>query len=181
MNIYLKLFISFAKVGVMTFGGGYAMLPLLQKEISEKNNWATEEELLDYYAIGQCTPGIIAINTATFVGRKMGGILGGVFASLGMVFPSLIIITIIAMFFKEFSHIEMISNGLAGVRICVVALIFHAVIKLSSKSVNNLETFIIFLLIVLSSFFLGISPVFSVLAGGLAGLIIKKMKKGEQA
>ena len=95
MNIYLDLFLTFAKIGVCTFGGGYAMLPILQREVVEKKGWATEEELTDYFAIGQCTPGIIAVNTATFIGHKYKGVLGGILATLGVVFPSLIIINII--------------------------------------------------------------------------------------
>ena len=87
MNIMVDLFVTFAKVGVCTFGGGYAMLPILQREVVEKKGWATEEELTDYFAVGQCTPGIIAVNTATFIGYKYRGIPGGVLATLGLVFP----------------------------------------------------------------------------------------------
>ena len=95
MKELLKLFLAFAKIGAVTFGGGYAMLPILQRDIVAKHKWATEDELLDYFAIGQCTPGVIAVNTATFVGYKNKGILGGIFATLGVVFPSIVIITII--------------------------------------------------------------------------------------
>ena len=105
------LFITFAKVGVMTFGGGYAMLPILQREIVENKSWATEEDLADYYAIGQCTPGIIAINTATFVGTKQKGIIGGIVASLGMVFPSLVIITAIAALLSNFADIPLVQHA----------------------------------------------------------------------
>ena len=97
-----KLFFTFCRMGAFTFGGGYAMLPMIQKEIVEKNKWATEEEVLDYYAIGQCTPGIIAINTATFIGFKRKGIPGSIAATAGMVFPSLVIISTIAMFLQNF-------------------------------------------------------------------------------
>ena len=110
MNEFLELFLTFAKIGVMTFGGGYAMLPMLQKEVVEKRGWASEEELMDYYAIGQCTPGIIAVNTATFVGQKTAGIAGGIIATLGVVFPSLIIITIIAAFIQNFSDLAIVQN-----------------------------------------------------------------------
>ena len=96
------LFLTFAKIGVLTFGGGYAMLPILQRDVVETKHWATEEELMDYYAIGQCTPGIIAVNTATFIGSKRKGFLGGVVATLGMVFPSLVLISIIAAFINNF-------------------------------------------------------------------------------
>ena len=98
MNIYLDLFLTFARIGGLTFGGGYAMLPMLQREVVEKRGWATEDELTDYYAIGQCTPGIIAVNTATFIGNKNKGILGGIVATLGVVFPSIVIITLMQVF-----------------------------------------------------------------------------------
>ena len=115
MNIYLDLFLTFAKIGVCTFGGGYAMLPILQREVVEKKGWATEEELTDYFAIGQCTPGIIAVNTATFIGQKYKGILGGVLATLGVVFPSLIIITLIAAFLQNFASYPVVAHALAGI------------------------------------------------------------------
>ena len=95
MKLLFELFFVFAKIGVMTFGGGYAMLPILQREIVEKKKWTTDEELMDYFAVGQCTPGVIAVNTATFIGQKMKGILGGIVATLGVVFPSLLIISIL--------------------------------------------------------------------------------------
>ncbi|MBQ7193984.1 MAG: chromate transporter, partial [Synergistaceae bacterium] len=90
--LFADLFITFCRIGVVTFGGGYAMLPILQREIVENKKWGTDEELADYYAIGQCTPGIIAVNVATFIGRKIAGIPGGIVATLGVVFPSLLII-----------------------------------------------------------------------------------------
>ena len=105
MNEYLDLFGTFAKVGVMTFGGGMAMLPILQREVVEDRHWATEEELMDYYAIGQCTPGIIAVNTATFIGQKRKGTIGGIVATLGIVFPSLVIISILASLITNFSSV----------------------------------------------------------------------------
>ena len=97
-----KLFITFAKIGAFTFGGGYAMLSILQREIVEINHWATEDEMLDYYAIAQCTPGVIAVNTATFIGVKHRGVIGGIVATFGVVLPSIIIILIIAAFIKNF-------------------------------------------------------------------------------
>ena len=112
MNLYLDLFLTFAKVGVCTFGGGYAMLPILQREVVENKGWATEEELTDYFAIGQCTPGVIAVNTATFIGYKYKGIIGGILTTLGVVFPSLIIITLIAAFLSNFAHIPAVQHAL---------------------------------------------------------------------
>ena len=119
MNIFADMFVTFAKVGVMTFGGGYAMLPILQREVVEKKGWATEEELVDYFAIGQCTPGIIAVNTATFIGQKNKGVLGGIISTLGLVFPSLIIISLLAGVIYAFSHLVWVQHAFGGIRICV--------------------------------------------------------------
>lgn len=137
MNIYLDLFLTFAKVGVCTFGGGYAMLPILQREVVEKKKWATDEELTDYFAIGQCTPGIIAVNTATFIGHKYKGILGGILATLGVVFPSLIIITIIAAFLQNFASYPVVAHALAGINAAVVALIAVSVFKLGKSTLKG--------------------------------------------
>lgn len=140
-----RMFLTFAKVGVMTFGGGYAMLPILQREIVEKHKWATDAELTDYFAIGQCTPGIIAVNTATFIGRKLKGIPGGIVATLGVVFPSLVIITLIAAFLTNFAEIPIVRNALAGVNACVIALIASSVIKLGKTTLKNSPSVVIFL------------------------------------
>ncbi len=128
MKELFNLFLAFAKVGVLTFGGGYAMLPILQREVVEKNNWASDEELMDYYAIGQCTPGVIAVNTATFIGQKRKGIIGGIITTLGVVLPSMIIITIVAAFISNFADLPIVKNAFAGVRVCVCVLIFNAVV-----------------------------------------------------
>ena len=130
MKLLFELFFVFAKIGVMTFGGGYAMLPILQREIVEKKKWTTDEELMDYFAVGQCTPGVIAVNTATFIGQKMKGILGGIVATLGVVFPSLSIISILAGVIEAFSHIQWVQHAFGGIRICVCVLIANAVVKL---------------------------------------------------
>ena len=143
------LFVTFARIGGLTFGGGYAMLPILQREVVERRKWATEEELMDYYAIGQCTPGVIAVNTATFIGQRLRGVVGGVVATLGVVFPSLIIITVIAAFIQNFSDMAVVKNAFAGVRVCVCVLVFNAVVKLWKKSVTDRRTLMIFLLVFL--------------------------------
>ena len=135
MKELAELFWIFAKMGAVTFGGGYAMLPIIQREIVEKRQWATEAEVMDYYAIGQCTPGIIAVNTSTFIGYKRKGIAGGFTATFGFVFPSLVIITIIAAFLQNFAHISYVAHAFNGIRACVCALILDAVIKLGKKSV----------------------------------------------
>ena len=173
MNKYLDLFLTFARIGGLTFGGGYAMLPMLQKEVVEKRGWATEEELMDYYALGQCTPGIIAVNTATFVGQNTAGNLGGIIATLGVVFPSLIIITLIAMFLQNFADLPIVQNAFAGIRVCVCVLVFNAVVKLWKKAVVDNKTLIIFLVVVIGNFVFDVAPTIFVILSALAGIILK--------
>lgn len=176
MNIYFDLFCSFAKVGVLTFGGGYAMLPILQREVAENKKWATEEELMDYYAIGQCTPGVIAVNTATFVGKKVKGLAGSILATLGVVFPSLVIIIAIAAFVNNFADAPIVKNAFAGIRACVCVLILNSVVKLWKKTVIDKLTLIIFLLVFLLSVFTNISPVIYVIIAAAAGIVIKSLE-----
>lgn len=175
MSIYPDLFLTFAKVGVMTFGGGYAMLPILQREVVENKGWATEEELTDYFAIGQCTPGIIAVNTATFIGQKNKGTLGGVTATLGLVFPSLVIITLLAGVITQFSHLAWVNHAFGGIRVCVCILILNAVVKLFKKAVIDVPTALIFLAVALGSFFTPLSPVIFVLAAAAVGILLKNL------
>lgn len=173
----LKLFLAFAKIGAVTFGGGYAMLPILERDIVAKHKWATSEELLDYYAIGQCTPGIIAVNTATFVGYKQRGILGAVFATLGVVFPSFVIISIITAFVTNYADIPVVIYAFNGIRVCVCVLIFNAILKLSKSSLIDKWTYIIFGVVFLLSLMLDISAAILVLLAGLAGFLIKRFSK----
>ncbi len=170
------LFWAFAKVGVMTFGGGMAMLPILQREIVENRHWATEEELVDYFAIGQCTPGIIAVNTATFIGQKRKGAAGGIVATLGVVFPSLVIITVLAGLISNFAHLAWVQNAFAGIQVCVCVLIFNAVMKLLKKSVVDKRTAVIFLLVLAGGIFLNVSPVWFVILAALAGIALKNLE-----
>lgn len=176
MNILLDLYISFVKIGLMTFGGGYAMLPILEREVVEKKKWATSEEILDYYAIGQSTPGIIAINTATFCGYKMAKNIGGVVASLGFITPSVIIITLISKFLENFSHIAAIQHAFAGIRIAVCALVLYSVIKMVRKNANTLGKFSVFILTFLAIGVLNISPVLIVIGVGLLGIVLGRFR-----
>ena len=171
-----ELFITFAKMGVLTFGGGTAMLPILQREVVETKHWATEEEIVDYFAIGQCTPGIIAVNTATFVGQKRKGISGGIVATLGVVFPSLIIITILAGLINNFSDVAWVQNAFAGIQVCVCVLIFNAVLKLLKKSVVDKWTAAIFVLVLLGGVFLNVSPVWFILVAAVLGILLKNLE-----
>ena len=175
LKLLISMFLTFSKVGVMTFGGGYAMLPILQREVVENKGWATEEELMDYFAIGQCTPGVIAVNTATFIGQKFKGTLGAIFATAGVVFPSLIIIGLLAGVIEAFSHLVWVQNAFGGIRVCVCVLITNAVVKLFKKAVVDMPTMVIFLAIALCSVFLDLSPVIYVILAALAGIILKAL------
>ena len=176
MKRYWELFIAFAKIGVMTFGGGMAMLPMLQREVVENKGWATEEELADYFAIGQCTPGIIAVNTATFVGQKRCGVLGGIVATIGVAFPSLVIISLLAGIIDSFNHLAWVKNAFAGIQVCVCVLIFNAVVKLLKNSVVDKRTLAIFLLVLAGSFALNVTPVVFVVFSALAGIALKQLE-----
>ena len=191
MNLLVDLFFTFARIGVCTFGGGYAMLPILQRELVENKKWSTEGELADYYAVGQCTPGIIAVNTATFVGRSQAGVAGGVFATLGLVSPSIVIIMVIAAFLKNFMHLQWVVHAFNGVRAGVVALILSSVIKLLKTSVIDWPTRIIYAVVLVMAaagafftlpggpvFEVATSPVFLVVAAGAAGLCVRAAKGG---
>lgn len=177
------LFVTFARIGGFTFGGGYAMLPMLQKEVVEARHWATEEELVDYFAIGQCTPGIIAVNTATFVGYKVRGVVGGIVATLGVIAPSIVVITIIAAFIKGFADIPAVGHAFAGVRACVCVLIFNAVVKLGKKSLSNKTAIGVFVVILALSLFTSLSPALLVILAGLFGALngMRTMKGGKEA
>ena len=173
MKEILQLYLTFAKLGAVTFGGGYAMLPILHREIVEKRNWATEKEIADYYAIGQCTPGVISVNTATFIGEKRKGNLGGIAATLGFITPSIIIIAIIATFIHNFAHLEIVKDAFAGIRICVCVLILNAVRKLLKNSVIDWVTALIFISVLLLAALTTFSPIVFVMVAGVIGILIK--------
>ena len=173
--IFWQLFVSFARVGVLTFGGGYAMIPILERVIVDRRGWATSEELMDYYAVGQCTPGVIAVNTATFIGFKTAGNLGGIVATLGVVFPSFVIISVIAGIIRNFSDIPAVKSAFAGIRVCVCVLIFNSVVKLWKGAVKDKATLALCLLVFILSAFFSISPIVFVLFCAAAGILFTRM------
>ena len=174
MPLLLDLFCAFFRIGLFTFGGGYAMLPLLQREIVDKKHWATEEELLDYFAVGQCTPGVIAVNTATFVGFKEKKLSGAIFATLGIVSPSLVIITVIAALLSNFAHIAAVQNAFAGIRVAVCVLILNSIVKLWKKSVVDKLTLGVFIAVFLGSVLLShVSPVVFIVAAAVLGIVVR--------
>ena len=177
MKILWQLFSAFFRIGAFTFGGGYAMLSLIQKEIVENKKWATDEEILDYYAVAQCTPGVIAVNTATFIGYKKKGVIGAIAATLGVVLPSLIIISIIASVLQNFMEYQIVKHIFGGIRVAVAVLIVNAVITMGKKAI--VDKFCLSLAVIsflISLIFPSVSPVFIVLAAALLGFAT--MKKG---
>ncbi len=168
----LELFVTFAKVGVMTFGGGYAMLPILQREVVENKGWATDEELADYFAIGQCTPGVIAVNTSTYVGFLQGGALGAVCATLGVIFPSLLIISALASIIRRISHFDAVRHAFAGIRVAVSVLVLQAKLRLWKKGVKGPAAIGVWLAALVLSAFFGVSAVWLVGAAIVAGLVL---------
>lgn len=176
-----ELYFSFLKVGGLTFGGGLAMLPMLQREVIGKRKWVTEEELLDIYAIGQCTPGIIAINTASMIGYKERGVIGSIIATLGEITPSLVLITLLASILTQFEESILLQQAFGGIRVAVCALITQSVITLYKKSIVDLPTLILCLVTVLGTIFLHLSPIVFVVVGILFGLGVQNLKRRKAA
>lgn len=177
MNICLQLFISFFKLGLLMFGGGYAMLPLLEHEIVDKKGWINSEELLDMYALAQCTPGVIAVNTATKTGYKMKGIIGAIFATVGVVTPSIIIITVISTALESFAAIKEVQSILSGIRVAACAMMVATLIKLGKAGIKDWVGAIIFAAVFVASVFFGVSPVWLVLGAIFAGIFSGKAKE----
>ena len=184
MKRLINLFIAFFKIGIMTFGGGYAMLPMLEREVVEKHKWCSLEEIMNYFAIGQCTPGVIAVNTATFIGYKEKRVMGGIVATLGVITPSVIIISILAGIIDMVSGNEYVKSAFAGISVAVCALIVDAILKMAKSGVKGVFTGIIAVVSFVLSQFFGISPIIIVLLSGVAGCVFKyvierKDRKGE--
>ena len=168
----LTIYRVFAQMGAVCFGGGYAMLSLVQRVVVEEHGWATEEELMDYYAIGQCTPGVIAVNVSTFIGHKLRGLPGAIAASLGFISPSILIITLIAAFLESFASNVYVAHALAGIRVCVCVLILNSVLALGKKAIKNKLSWIIFGISTMIAAFTDVPTVATVLGAGLVGYVL---------
>ncbi len=145
MSKLWELYTSFFKIGISTFGGGYAMLPLLEREAVDKKGWISVTEMMDYYAISQCTPGIIAINTSTYIGYKVASFSGGVSAALGMISPSILIILVLAGLIQRFSALPLVESAFSGIQIAVAVIILNAVVKMLKNSIVDKITVGIFI------------------------------------
>ena len=177
----LELYWTFAQIGCVTFGGGYAMLPILERELVDKRQWTTMDDLRDYFSIGQCTPGVIALNVSTFIGEKRGGVLGALAATIGFLTGPILIILVIAAFLTNFAQLEIIQHAFAGIRVCVCVLIVQAVLRLWKKSVIDPFTFALFLIIFALNAFSGVLPVkvpaaVLVLCAGALGILVSTMR-----
>ncbi len=177
MKELLELYWTFVRIGLVTFGGGYAMLPILERELVDKRHWTTMDELRDYFSIGQCTPGIIAMNVSTFIGEKKNGVKGAVAASLGFLTGPVILILLIAMFISNFAHLEAVQHAFAGIRVCVCVLILQAVLRLWKSSVVDPVALVIYIVVFALHAFSGVLPVkipaaVLVILAGVAGVII---------
>ncbi|UTC78141.1 chromate transporter [Treponema sp. OMZ 799] len=173
---YLSLFAGFFKIGLVTFGGGLAMLPILKRDLVDSKGWVTEAEILDYFAIGQSTPGIIAVNVATFVGYKRGGLIGSVFSTSGVVFPSLIIITLIAAFVSNFNELVWVQKALRGINVAVAVLLVKAVFSFGKKTIFDLCTFLIAALSFVFMFVFKVQGIWIVIGSALSGWLFQTFK-----
>ncbi|MDR0952998.1 MAG: chromate transporter [Elusimicrobiota bacterium] len=171
-----ELFITFAKISVMTFGGGYAMLPLIERELVAKKHWIDQKDLLEFFAVSQITPGVIAVNAASLIGQRRRGIIGLVAATLGVAAPSVIIITIVAAFLSNIMQFEIVGNIFAALRIAVAALIINALFPLFKKGITGIFTGLLFLITFIAFYFFKISPILLVILCAAATLIVAKAK-----
>lgn len=172
--IYKDLFWSFFKIGILTFGGGLAMLPMFKRECVENKHWVTEEEVLDLYAISQSTPGIIATNTATFIGYQQAGVSGGIIATIGVVAPSLIIICLVASVLKQYINYPLVQHALAGIRVVVCAMMLDTVYTMAKTGIKDKLGFLIFLLAFISATFLPIPLILILVLAGIIGIVAKR-------
>lgn len=179
MKELLTLFGLFFKVGIMTFGGGYAMLPMLERELVNKRGYVTMEEIMDYFAIGQCTPGIIAVNTATFIGFKKRGIIGGIVATLGVITPSVIIITLLAGLIDMVAGNKYVERAFAGISVAVCALLVQAVLKLAKSGIKDIFTAVVAVVSFILMFVLDLSPILIVIIAGVAAVIFKAITENK--
>ena len=172
-RLLFEIFLAFVKIGAVTFGGGLAMLPILERELSQKRGWVTQDELIDYYAIGQATPGIIAVNVATFCGHKLQGVLGGIVATLAIVTPSVVVISVLAMFINSIDQIPVIKKALAGINIAVAANLSYSFLKLFRKTAVNFLSAILLVASFTLIFFFKVNTVLIIFCAILLGIALQ--------
>ena len=176
MNEGKNLFFTFAKIGLFTFGGGYAMIPLIEKEVVDKKKWISSEELLDVIAISESTPGPIAVNAATFIGKKIGGFLGALCATLGVVLPSFIIIVAVSFFFEAFRELRIVRYAFFGIRAGVLALILKALISMFKQSPKEILSYILMIASAVMVIFFDVNAIVVIIACALTGVIYSMIR-----
>ena len=184
LRCLFDLFFTFARIGLFTFGGGLAMMPMMQKELVDKKKWITEEDLIDYYAIGQSTPGIIAVNVATFVGHKQFGIFGGIIATLGIIAPSLVIIMLLAGGINSISEYPRVQAALKGINVAVAALLTSVIVKFAGKTIKNVWNVLFMLIAFVCIFWFKVPSFILILAAIVIGCfntarVLKKEKSAQ--
>ncbi len=184
MLTLLKLYLTFFKLGATNFGGGYALLPLLEKEIVEKRGWATRQEVQDYYAVGQCTPGVISVNVSTFIGFKQKGIIGGIVSTLGFISPAFVLILLIATLLTNYMDNEYVVHAFNGINICVCVLIFKTLLSMFKKNIVDTYTLMMYVGVLAFSFLkLSFLPAIALVGiCGLLGVIVNLLvRRGKEA
>ena len=176
MKDFWEIFIIFSKIGAFTFGGGYAMLPILKKEIVEKNKWVHDSEVMDFFAIAQSLPGVIAVNVSMLIGHNYKGKTGFFAATLGVITPSILIILIIAMFLQNFMDYKIVAHAFAGITVAVVALIMNAAYNMFRSNVKNKMGLFIFLSSTIALQFFSVSPTLPIVFGAICGILFRKGK-----
>ncbi|MGD9567972.1 MAG: chromate transporter [Sedimentibacter sp.] len=174
MKDLLEIYWTFVKISSVTFGGGMAMLPILQRELAKNKKWVSDEDIIDYYALSQGLPGILAINVSSMIGYHKKGILGDIAASFGVITPCIFIITILTTFITNFRDIEIVRHAFAGITLGATALIFSAIINLWKKSIVDKFCLRLFILTFIIMIIFDLSPVLLIIAGAIAGIIIKR-------
>jgi chromate transporter len=169
---YLEIFFTFLKLGLLCFGGGYAMIPVVERELVKKRGWVTMDEVMDYYTIAQITPGVIAVNLSTFVGCKRKGPLGGVLSTLGFIIPGTSLVTLAAIFIQNISDIPVVRSAFAGIRVAVGALILDTVIKMAKGVFKDFKAIVLWIIAFALSAVWGFSPVLIILGAGAAGFFL---------
>ena len=175
----LKLFTTFFRIGLFTFGGGYAMIPLLERDVVQRNSWVSPEEFTDLLALAQSAPGVFAVNMAVFVGYRTRGVAGAVSAAFGCALPSVVIILLIALFFRQFRHIAVVNNIFMGLRPVVVALIAVPVFNVAKSARIGWATLWIPVLSALLIVFAGVSPIYVIIVAGIAGFVYGRVGRSK--
>lgn len=173
----LKLYTAFFRIGILTFGGGYAMLPMIEREVVTKHNWATMEEVMDYFAISQCTPGVIAVNTATFIGFRQKGVIGGIVATLGVITPSIIIISLIATVLQTFYDNKYVKAAFQGIGVAVCAVLVQAIIKIGKSGIVDVFAAIVAVASFITAAFFGVPTIAIIISSGIVGVIYKVIRE----